>query len=264
MAYPQPDPNQYVLNGQEFFRLNTLLLSDGDIYESPQGSYGLAIGPDSDISKVNVAYFDAAQERFMNQVSISPSRPFPGRIPAANDSKYAPSARPGRLLFWPDEIYNEDYRPSDFDPGGCRLDAYTPVLDVVQYYSPLALSNGQRNDKEYYFQRLPWQTARYYILIPYYGRRYANVIISNETDAEMTVAGFGVTYKLKGNSGLTGVEVPVIASTVYSIFEENQFEIKASTDGMFDAIYLKFESASAPALPSGESPVKIRVSDTER
>lgn len=264
MSYPQPDANNYSNSGQSFFRLNTELISDGDIYDSPQGTHGLAIGPDSDISKVNIAYYDEQVARFMNQVSISPSRPFPGNIAARNDAVYAPSSRPGRILIWPDELFNEDFRPSDFDPGSCRLDAITPVLDVVEYFSPLALSNGQRNDKEYYFQNLAWQGLRYYILIPYYGRRYANVIISNETDDEFTVSGFGVIYKQKADSGLTGVEIPVIASTVFSVFEENQFEIKASSEGMFDALYFKFEATSAPVLPIGESPVRIRVSDTER
>jgi len=58
MSYPPPNPDQYALNGYKFFRLNTPLISDGDMYESQQGANGFAIGPDSDISKVNIGYFD--------------------------------------------------------------------------------------------------------------------------------------------------------------------------------------------------------------
>src|SRR5688572_10301119 len=121
MTYPPPNPDLYAVSGQGFFRLNTALLSDGDIYESQQGSHGFAIGPESDISKVNIAYWDETQPRLMNQISISPTRPFPGKFVAVNDeAEYAPSGRPARLLIWPEELYNADFRPSDFDPGGCR------------------------------------------------------------------------------------------------------------------------------------------------
>jgi len=151
VSYPQPNFDQYALNGYKFARLNTPLISDGDIYESQQGAQGFAIGPDSDISKVNIAYFDDQVPRFMNQVAITPERSFPGFFAARNEVNYVPSNRPGRILLWSDELYNNTWNPAPFEVGG-RIDFEVPVLDVIQYFAPAAQSMNQgRNDKEYWY-----------------------------------------------------------------------------------------------------------------
>ena len=74
MSYPQPSADQYAIKGYQFFRLNTLLTSPGDIYQSQQSGHAFAIGPESDISNVNVAYFDDQVPNFMAQTVISPQR----------------------------------------------------------------------------------------------------------------------------------------------------------------------------------------------
>jgi hypothetical protein len=155
VSYPQPNFDQYALNGYKFARLNTPLISDGDIYESQQGAQGFAIGPDSDISKVNVAYFDDQVPRFLNQVAITPERAFPGFFAARNEVNYVPSNRPGRILIWSDEFYNNTWQPfPGIDTGG-RIDFEVPVLDVIQYFAPAAQSMNQgRNDKEYWYDFL--------------------------------------------------------------------------------------------------------------
>lgn len=151
MSYPPPNFDQYALNGYKFARLNTPLISDGDIYESQQGAQGFAIGPDSDISKVNIAYFDDQVPRFMNQVAITPERSFPGFFAARNEVDYVPSNRPGRILIWSDELYNNTWLPTAFEVGS-RIDFEVPVLDVIQYFAPAAQAmNSGRNDKEYWY-----------------------------------------------------------------------------------------------------------------
>jgi hypothetical protein len=154
VSYPQPNFDQYALNGYKFARLNTPLISDGDIYESQQGAQGFAIGPDSDISKVNIAYFDDQVQRFMNQVAITPERAFPGFFAARNEVNYVPSNRPGRILIWSDEIYNNTWNPNFIDISG-QVDFEVPVLDVIQYFAPAAQAMNQgRNDKEYWYEFL--------------------------------------------------------------------------------------------------------------
>jgi hypothetical protein len=152
MSYPPPNPDQYAINGYKFFRLNTPLISDGDMYESAQGAQGFAIGPDSDISKVNIGYFDDQVPRLLNQIAITPERAFPGLILARNESSYQPSGRPGRILIWSDELYNPTWSPSFIDIAG-RIDFEVPVMDIVQYFAPAASSmNSGRNDKEYWYE----------------------------------------------------------------------------------------------------------------
>ena len=97
MSYPQPDSNQYAIKGYQFFRLNTLLTSPGDIYESAQSGHSIAIGPESDLANINVAYFDDQVETFMQRTTISPLRAFVGRIDARNDAVTAPVERRARL-----------------------------------------------------------------------------------------------------------------------------------------------------------------------
>lgn len=269
MGYPQPDPDQYTLGGQTFWRLNTLLVSDGDMYQSKQGSGGFAIGPDSDIAKVNIAYFDDQVPGLMNQIAISPQRPFGGTMFARNSSQYLPSQRPGRFLIWPDEIYNPDWRPGDFDPGNYRLDFITPVLDVVEYFAPIGL-NASRNDKEYLFQELPDNAnaagggAIWGLLIPFYGRRYASIFTEN-FDTHMTVQQhiYGLTYcesssVLTGDSGLVEVQAftPMAAAAIKVI--------KASISGMFDALFLKFTYGSDNGeTGTSDVVIRVRVSDQE-
>ena len=63
MSYPPPNPDNYALNGYKFFRLNTPLTSDGDMYESAQGGQGFAIGPQSDLSLGNCGSCGVGERR---------------------------------------------------------------------------------------------------------------------------------------------------------------------------------------------------------
>lgn len=219
MSYPPPNPDQYALNGYKFFRLNTPLTSDGDMYESQQGAQGFAIGPDSDISKVNIGYFDEQVPRFLNQVAITPERAFPGFIAARNEVNYVPANRPGRILIWSDELYNPTWSPSFIEIGG-RIDFEVPVMDVVQYFAPAAQSMNQgRNDKEYWYDFLnapavPTDDARntWVLVIPFYGRRFCNLNFKTDETVQLTdinVSVTGLHYK-PGTNETAATEMPLI------------------------------------------------------
>lgn len=261
MAYPQPNADQYSINGYQFFRLNTPLVSDGDIYESQQSGLGFCIGPDSDISKVNIAYFDDQVANYVNQVAIGPNRPFFGRLDARNEVRYMPSHRSGRVLLWPDELFNVDFRPGDFDPGQCRIDFVTPVLDVIEYFTDVT-PQPLRNDKTYLFERLPWKGGggeRYYIVVPFYGRRYASFTFANLdiVATSIKVSCFGVAYQL----GNFGTEIPLFNTGAVLPFGEYQKVVVSNPDGMFDALYFKFEYVGA--VPTARTPTRIIVSDRQ-
>jgi len=274
MGYPQPDANKYSTGGAGFFRLNTTLSSDGDIYQSEQGAHGLAIGPDSDVDKVIVAYFDPQVDQQMSQVAVSPDRPFPGFIQAANESGlYVPANRPGRILFWPDAIFNPNWVPGNDDTlvndPAVRIDIEVPTIDVVEYFAPGPATAG-RNDKRYYLQNLPIPNAGgvvapvfFFYNVPFYGRRYACVKYRpNVVSGTAKITAFGVTYRMSDDPANSSLETTVIAEaavTNLTVFED---EILASADGMYDAIYVKLEySAKPPAGFGGE--LEIIVSDQE-
>ncbi len=269
MSYPQPNADLYAINGSKFFRLNTPLVSDGDIYESAQSTAGLAIGPDSDISKVNIAYFDDQVQGFQNQLAISPQRPFPGLIAARNEVGYEPSNVPGRILMWPDDLYNPDWRPSDFDPGQWRLDFVQPVLDVVEYFSPVGQVVG-RNDKTYRYHQIPINNSNggfWGLVIPFYGRRYASIFFGNlrVTNDPITLAVYGLTYS-QGSFGDQDSELTIISAGAAVAAGASTMRIaKASTTGMHDALFLRFSASwgDPPSMPTTEVSICVTTSDTE-
>lgn len=302
MSYPQPDANEYAINGYKFFRLNTPLISDGDVYESAQGAQGFAIGPDSDISKVNIAYFDDQVPNFMNQFSITPERSFPGLIAAQNDKQYAPSGKPGRTLIWSDELYNPTWAPSFIDIAG-RIDYEVPVMDVVQYFAPSGLAMNQgRNDREYWYDFInapESDTApnNWTLVIPYYGRRFMTMMFNSDATvqtADIDVSIYGMHYKpgtnetaaslvpLVSNSpaggGFPTVTVPagtlfncVIKasdrSTGGSKWPQNNNPAVQTLQvgaGMFDALAIQFGTAVVGGIKrTAQSTLRIRTSDRE-
>ncbi len=220
MSYPQPNFDQYALNGYKFARLNTPLISDGDIYESAQGAQGFAIGPDSDISKVNIGYFDDQVPRFLNQFAITPDRPFPGLVAARNEVTYQPSGRPGRTLIWSDELYNNTWSPSFIDIAG-RIDFEVPVMDVIQYFAPAAAAmNSGRNDKEYWYDFLnapanEFGPNAWVLVIPFYGRRFFSMnFVSDATVqvATINVSILGLHYK-PGTNETAATTMPLIGDS---------------------------------------------------
>lgn len=197
--YVQPDSNQYALNGYKFLRLKQALASAGDIFESEQSAHAFALGPDSDISQVNIAYLDAqASNTFMSQMTLTPQRTFEGEIIAFNQTKtYAPSKRPGRILIWPAEIYDPTWRPSGFTPNADRLVYESPLIDIIQFFQESPQISSVRADKTYYYDILPFGAGNCYVAIPFYGRRYASLVMENTDDANSgTFQLHGVNFRI--------------------------------------------------------------------
>lgn len=255
MSYPQPNSNDYAIGGSEFFRLRTPLSSPGDIYESEQSCHALAIGPQSDIANVNVAYFDSQAPAFMQSLVISANRAFVGRVDARNDAKYDPAHRPGRILFWSDDLYDPKFRPRSAAPSDTVL-FEAPVFDVIQYFTPQASLTPQREDKEFTYQNYLLSTGTLFIVVPYYGRKYCYVEFTNR---EVTPNTFGIStvnYAITQDSSgnpyhqETVIRAPAAVAggaTVTNI-------IRSGSQGVFDALVF---SLTAP----GAAPLRIIMSD---
>lgn len=204
MTYPQPSANQYAVDGAGFFRLNTRLVSPGDIYESEQSGLAFALGPQSDISDVQIAYFDdQARPSFMNQTSVSADRSFVGRLEARNESKYAPSGRQGRILFWSNDLFDPAIV---INPAIIATDPPTiiqPQLDLIQYFNNPPSLVPQRADKEFNFQQIQTDIAqqRPTIVVPYYGRKYCMIDVSNASGDIFGLYVIGINYVLTDDAG---------------------------------------------------------------
>jgi hypothetical protein len=212
VAFPyfNPSADQYVMSGSAFFRIKQTLASAGDIFEVPQSGHCFAIGPDSDISQATIAYFDpqsrpsyssqaSPAQINMSTMSITPQRTFQSLISAVNkDGTYNPSHVPGRILIWPTEVYDASFVPADYEPGNDGFIFEPPVIDIVQFFSPTN-AIPSRADKTYYYDVTPWGTDNdtCYVMIPYYGRRYASIQIVNTSSgpSAISVAVSGVQFR---------------------------------------------------------------------
>lgn len=253
MTYPQPNSNNYLTGGYPFFRLNTQLVSPGDIYESEVGATAFAIGPESDIANARIFYFDnQLTPTLMNEIVVSPDRAMVGTIFAANDLGYLPANRPGRILIAADDIYDPTYIPSTATEGD-PIEFVAPVLDVIQYFSPQASLASHRADRRYYFQMIvPAQGSvnTSFLVLPFYGRKYAAIYVTNLNPTDtFTLTLFGVNFLINdaGFSGVPAQEVETLAPQ--AILPRKTFAAlgDAVSPGMYDAIVISVANLSGSA-----------------
>ncbi len=275
MSYPQPDADRYLLGGSKFFRLQTPLTSPGDIYESQQSGFAFALGPESDVSRVNIAYFDDQMgPSFVNTVAISNRRAFVGEVNARNDAMYSPSNRPGRVLIWPADAYDPSYIPSGFVPGSQTVTFISPVLDVIEYFQPQQSLLPQRNDKTYRFQQIPNSNGSSgWIVIPYWGRRSATIRLSSFTVAvNVQIEVRGVDYIVTDST--SAAERTLLGAVAVPPGGHIDLFIKASSpstfppapavptaNGTFDALSILLQIG--PPAADGPVSLEVTVSDSE-
>ena len=265
MSYPQPNPNIAVNGGQGFFRLNTPLSSPGDIYDSAQGSMGFAVGPESDIARINIAYYDILKSpQFLNQVQISPDRAFVGPLYPYKD-KYQPSNIEGRILIWSNDLYDPNYIPTFANiAGGDTVTMITPVLDVIEYFSQQPSLAPQRPDKQFYFQQPPSVAGALagsgWLVIPYYGRSYATIESQNFTGATVGVSLYGVNFAITDDAS-SPIHQEFAIDTSGSMINGATYTkvVSAASTGMFDVLVLGIHIGGGPT--SHHVPVNIRMSD---
>jgi hypothetical protein len=258
MAYPQPNATDYATNEYDFFSLKTILSSPGDIYESDQGAHGIAIGPDSDIANVNMAYFDEnVPVTLMTVRTISPLRAFVGSVLARNTASYAPAQRPGRVLFWADDIYDPNYRPRSAVSGD-TVQFIAPVLDIVPYFAPMASIGPARVDKSFVFQNYLVPTSKtLFLVVPYYGRKFASINFTNRSATIPNTFGIiGVNYAITDDSSSNPYHQETVIRAPGSVaagVSATQI-IKAGTNGTFDALVFS-------VTDTGPAPLRILMSD---
>ena len=263
MSYPQPKSADYVSNAFEFFRLNTLLSSPGDIYESESSGLALAVGPNSDIADVMVAYFDPEfGPTFLNTVMLGPQRSFVGRVDANLNSTYSPSQRLARILIWSGNLYDPNFRPRAFSTDNHDVIQFIdPVLDVVEYLQTVPSLVPQRADKEFQFQNYPFNGggATFYLVVPYYGRKLASIVFTNRNATTPNTFGIsGVNYAITDDSSPNPYHQETVIHTPAAVAVNGQVvvNVTATGTGMFDALVFSFNNP-------GPAPLRIVVSDQD-
>lgn len=261
MTFPQVQPDQLAVNGSQFFRINTLLSSPGDMYESTQGGLAFVLGPDSDVDRVNVAYFDPnVAGTLLNKFTVDSRRPFVGRISAQLDQTYQPSGRPGKILIWPDDLFNPSYVPGATTgfTAGDNLITIAPRLDVIQYFDNPPTLESCRADKEYNLQTYVSSPVKpTWIVIPTYGRRYGSVAITNNghSGAGFTFQVIGVRYAYESGAGTQETQETIIQTdTIAPGAQVVTNNFLGAGGGMYDAIVVN-------SGDSGPVPMRVYLSD---
>ncbi len=175
MAFPQSSAVLAVLNGQEYWRLFTPLVSSGDIYESEQSGRAFVIGPQSDVAQVGVTYFDPQTQTNANCVSISVDKPLIGRLDALGTQQYQSGDQARLLISTNDLLPPPGFRP----PSAAVTDTVQtvqPRIDLFQYLSVEPDHIPPRANRVNLFESLPGAaTTGHWFLVPFYGRRFAEV-----------------------------------------------------------------------------------------
>ena len=258
MTFPQPSAAQYTVSGGDFFRLNTPLASPGDMYQSEVSGLAMALGPESDIANVNVAYFDDQAANKMQFAQVSPSRSLVGRIDANNLGTYSPTQQPGKVLIWPADLYDPNYRPRAFNSLTDSITFVTPVLDIIQYFNQQPSLISPRVDKTYEFQNYAITGGTLYIVVPYYGRKYCYVNFTNREPVIGNTFGIlGVNFAITQDTTPSTAyhqETVIRAPAVVTTNNSATVRIGAGLTGMFDVLVFSVNAA-------GPAPLRIVVSD---
>jgi hypothetical protein len=206
-----------------------------------------------------MAYFDSQVPTFVGATKISPTRSFVGEVLARNDATYAPAQRPARILYWADDIYDPSFRPRAFGAND-TIEFVAPRLDVIQYFSPLSSVVPQRSDKSFVFQDFPGGPATNYLVVPYYGRKYCYVNLTNRNTVSANTFGIiGVNYAITQDNGPNPYHQETVLRAPAAVAPNGGAVtriIKAGTDGVFDALVFSLTN-------DGPAPLRIVMSDQE-
>ncbi len=246
MSYPQPPGSSAVLSGAQLFRLRTELSSPGDIYESDVSGLALSVGPDSDIANIRFAYFDPQATTRMTTGTFSPQRAFVGLVASQNTADYPTSRRPGRILFWADDIYDPNYVPRAAAPGN-TIQFVPPIVDIVQYLSQPTALTPARADKKYLFQNY---TTTYFV-VPYYGRKYAYIQYTNRNFTDPSTYGIlGVNFAITNSAGPNPYhqETTIVTPAAVASGASVTTVITAKNQGCFDCLVFQVSTSPGPLV----------------
>jgi hypothetical protein len=173
---------QAVLRSQEYYRLKQAVQSPGDIYELNESAKAIYIGPDSDISEVQVTYFNPDEPLALETATIAVNGPFVGRVDSLPQTTVPSTGQPARILVSPVDIVDNAYA-SPTSIAFRRFNIPT-VIDLIVALKNLPDIPSVRADRTFRFASVPYQDGPVTIddnggtdlLIPIYGRRMVTIV----------------------------------------------------------------------------------------
>lgn len=177
------DPDvQAVLRSQEFYRLKQAVVSPGSIYELDESARAIYIGPDSDISEVQVTYYNPDEPLQLATATVSVNGPFIQRLDSLPKTVVSSTGQPARLLVSPVDLVDNAYAP----PGSLAHRRFNvqAMIDVIFSLREPSEVPAVRADRTLRFPAVPFNRGNSGgggndgstdVLIPIYGRRLATV-----------------------------------------------------------------------------------------
>ena len=267
MTFPQPQASQEIIEGQEFFRLYTELQSGGDIYEVDASASAFVIGPQSDLARVRITYFDpsAPNQAQVSSFVVSVDDPFIGRVDAFGTTKYPLGKMPARILVSPEDLYVQGALEATVTSQINTI--VIPKIDLLCFLSPPAAVPSKRADFTMEGRiTIPdngVSDAFNTTSIPFYRRKYAAINLNNFSafGYSYTVQGYNFTTDMSGSS--YQLFSKQLKSGVLGSGAQIILEIKASVDGLWD--YLAFTLYGSDAVDSAATQAcpKFRVTTTD-
>jgi hypothetical protein len=261
-----------VQGGQETFRLFQAIESLGDILEINTSSKAFCVGPQSDISKYHLSFFDEQGTDRISAIDLAVGNPVIGRTDAKLATSYPISQLPARIIATPGDLVDNTFLPSTFVGGTDGVFARpAPFADII---AALAVPSGfaaQRNDRIHSFSPLigaGTAPVASYIIVPYYGRSFGHVTLTNRnSSAGQTYAcdvvgvnlSAGATFSAPAGRSKAGeVALGSLTAVGGGAGTTDDLIITAGTHGMFDLLSIRFTQT---VLLDEDATLRILVSD---
>lgn len=189
---PTPQDVNAVIRSQEYFRLKRVVVSPGDIYELEESTKAIYIGPDSDISEIQVTYFNPDEPNALETAVVATNGPFVGRLDALLKTIVPSTSQIARILINPVDIVDNNYTPPSIAQ---RLFRVPAQIDVIAALKELPDIPSVRADKTFRFPSVPFTSNRTIppdpddgstdLLVPIYGRRTVTVTAISQRNVEL-------------------------------------------------------------------------------
>jgi hypothetical protein len=250
VSYPQAPASIEVNQGQEFYRLYTRLISSGDVYEMDVSAKAFCIGPQSDVARAKITYYDPAISGNAQSFIVGVGDPFVGRIDSIQNSKYASANIGARIIITPEDLLgnstdilnNPLFSVNALD----WVIKPNPFIDVLGYLSQPPFLPAKRASR-YFRGILPINsqgagTGVSWMLIPWYGRTFASIKFTNLFSSDISISIFGASVLPTGaNNGTTlhSNAIQILSPTTCAAGTNLAPEVRASTSGEWDWLVVR-------------------------
>ncbi len=259
-----------VQQGHETFRLFQGVQSSGDIFEVNASSKAFCVGPQSDLCSYRLSFFDKQAGNNIEEMDLAVGNPIIGRTDAKLATSYPLTALPARILVTPNDLVDNAFLPTAFTPANLDFVFARPLpfVDIISYLSEPAGFAPGRADRTFFYPFITVGIApqAVYFILPYYGRRYANISVVNRNtsgvlDYTLDVLGVnlsaGTTFSAPAGRSKASEKTLGVLSAAAGVTDD--LVITAAADGMFDLLSIRLTAAGA--ILDEDSTLRIVVSD---